>query len=29
VKVAVGLGSGAIVLCYVLFADRLLRLRRR
>ena len=28
VKVAVGLGSGAIVLCYVLFADRLLRLRR-
>ena len=27
VKVAVGLGSGAIVLCYVLFADRLLRLR--
>jgi uncharacterized membrane protein SpoIIM required for sporulation len=28
VKVAVGLGSGAIVLAYVLFADRLLRLRR-
>jgi uncharacterized membrane protein SpoIIM required for sporulation len=27
VKAAVGLGTGAIVLCYVLFADRLLRLR--
>lgn len=28
VKVAVGLGTGAIVLAYVLFADRLLTLRR-
>ena len=28
VKVGVGLGSGAIVLCYVLFADRLLTVRR-
>jgi uncharacterized membrane protein SpoIIM required for sporulation len=29
VKVAVGLASGAIVLCYVLFAERLLRLQRK
>jgi uncharacterized membrane protein SpoIIM required for sporulation len=29
VKVAVGLASGTVVLCYVLFADRLLRLQRK